>query len=251
MNDDDVVVELRNLTKEYLLGVHVGGHRTLASMIKQKIGRDQPTNKSFNALDDISFDLRSGETIGLVGANGSGKTTLLKIINRVTSPTSGSCRVRGRVGSLLQVGAGFYTDLTGNENIAVVGAILGMSKSDISRQYDNIVEFAELPVGLLDTPVKRYSSGQFLRLAFSVSSHLDTEILLVDEVVSVGDAEFQQKCLEKLRSLALEGRTVVFVSHHLNLVSDLCSRSIWIDKGKIRLDGPCNEVMKEYRGSSV
>src|SRR5207253_133039 len=179
------------------------------------------------ALKDVSFDIRPGEVVGLIGRNGAGKSTLLKILSRITEPTEGRAHLRGRVGSLLEVGTGFHNELTGRENIYLNGSILGMSRQEINRKFDEIVAFAEMD-RFLDTPVKRYSSGMFVRLAFAVAAHLEPEILVVDEVLAVGDAEFQKKCLGKISEVAGGGRTVLFVSHNLGAIQTLCPRSIYL-----------------------
>ena len=197
------------------------------------------------ALQGASFEVRPGEVLGIVGPNGAGKSTLLKILSRITEPTDGRVRMLGRVGSLLEVGTGFHPDLTGRENVYLNGAILGMRKTEIDRKLDEIVEFAEVS-RFLDTPVKHYSSGMYLRLAFAVGAHLETEILLVDEVLAVGDARFQQKCLDKMRDVGRHGRTVLFVSHNLLAVKRLCERAILIDGGRVWKDGPAQDVVSAY-----
>ena len=193
----------------------------------------------------MSFDVSDGEVVGLVGRNGAGKSTLLKILSRITPPTTGRAEIRGRVGSLLEVGTGFHPELTGRENVFLNGAILGMRKTEIDRQFDDIVAFAELDQ-FMDTAVKHYSTGMYMRLAFAVSAHMDTEILLVDEVLAVGDAAFQQKCLGKMGEVAAAGRTVLFVSHNMAAVAGLCSRAIWIDHGTVKADGAVDDVTREY-----
>ncbi|HET9798431.1 MAG TPA: ABC transporter ATP-binding protein [Gemmatimonadaceae bacterium] len=197
------------------------------------------------ALDDVSFEVRQGETLGIIGANGAGKSTLLKVLARVTEPTSGRAEVRGRLGSLLEVGTGFHHELTGRENVFLNGAILGMTRTEIRTRFDEIVAFAEVE-RFIDTPVKFYSSGMYLRLAFAVAAHLEPEILLVDEVLAVGDAAFQQKCMGKMDEVAREGRTVLFVSHNMTAMEGLCERLIWMRDGRIARDGPTREVIGEY-----
>ncbi len=197
------------------------------------------------ALRDVTFDVAHGEVVGLVGRNGAGKSTLLKILSRITPPTTGRAEIHGRVGSLLEVGTGFHPELSGRENVYLNGAILGMRKSEIDRQFDDIVAFAELDQ-FMDTAVKHYSTGMYMRLAFAVSAHMDTEILLVDEVLAVGDAAFQQKCLGKMGDVAAAGRTVIFVSHNMAAVAGLCSRAIWIDHGTIKADGSVDDVTRDY-----
>ncbi|MBV8478952.1 MAG: ATP-binding cassette domain-containing protein, partial [Actinobacteria bacterium] len=197
------------------------------------------------ALSEVSFDVRQGEVLGLVGRNGAGKSTLLKVLSRITEPTEGQVTLRGRVGSLLEVGTGFHPELTGRENIFLNGTILGMRRAEISRRFDEIVEFSGVE-RFLDTPVKRYSSGMQVRLAFAVAAHLEPEILLVDEVLAVGDAEFQEKCLGKMRDVTQEGRTVVFVSHNLAAVRSLCSRALVLEQGKLIFDGGTDEAVDRY-----
>ena len=199
----------------------------------------------FWALSDVSFDVQPGEVVGVIGRNGAGKSTLLKILSRITEPTSGRVELRGRLASLLEVGTGFHPDLTGRENIFLNGAILGMRRAEIRRAFDAIVEFAEIAT-FLDTPVKRYSSGMYLRLAFSVAAHLSGELLLVDEVLAVGDVAFQKKCLGKMHDVSRGGRTVVFISHNMSAVSSLCNRGIVIDRGRIVHDGPAGQAVRFY-----
>src|SRR5689334_18533566 len=213
----------------------------LRSMQRQK-------QESFWALKDVSLEVREGEVLGLIGRNGAGKTTLLKILSRITRPTEGWAEIRGHVGSLLEVGTGFHQELTGRENTFLSGAILGMSKAEIARKFDEIVAFAELEK-FIDTPVKHYSSGMYVRLAFAVAAHLEPEILLVDEVLAVGDINFQKKYLGKMGEVARAGRTVVLVSHQLNQIRRLCHRVLWIDDGRIRQDGPTHEVVSAYESA--
>jgi len=201
------------------------------------------------ALRNLSFTLEHGEVLGLIGGNGAGKSTTLKILSRITEPTEGYAEVYGRIGSLLEVGTGFHPELTGRENVFLNGAILGMSRSEIRRKFDEIVEFSE--VGrFVDTPVKRYSDGMYMRLAFAVAAHMEPEILIVDEVLAVGDAAFQRKCLDKMGDVAREGRTVLFVSHNLIAVEALCQRVIWLDKGRVTMDGPAPQVISRYLQTS-
>jgi lipopolysaccharide transport system ATP-binding protein len=195
-----------------------------------RTGSQASGNDSIWALKDVSFNVSPGEVIGLIGRNGSGKSTLLKILSKITTPTSGKIRMEGRVGSLLEVGTGFHPELTGRENVFLNGSILGMSRREIQRQFDAIVEFAEISK-FLDTPVKRYSSGMYVRLAFAVASHLNPEILLVDEVLAVGDVDFQRKCIGSMRSVANSGRTVLLVAHNLALIESLCQSAVWLDRG--------------------
>jgi homopolymeric O-antigen transport system ATP-binding protein len=199
----------------------------------------------FWALRDISFEVRHGEVLGLIGRNGAGKSTLLKVLSRITIPTTGYAEVRGRVGSLLEVGTGFHPELTGRDNVYLNGAVLGMDRAYINRRFDEIIEFAG--VGrLLDTPVKHYSSGMLLRLAFAVAAHLDAEILVVDEVLAVGDADFQKRCLGRMSSVASEGRTILFVSHNLNAIQRMCTRTVLLEGGHLVADGPTKDVLLRY-----
>jgi lipopolysaccharide transport system ATP-binding protein len=200
------------------------------------------------ALRNVSFDMREGEVLGLIGRNGAGKTTLLKILSRVTQPTEGSAEIRGRVGSLLEVGTGFHPELTGRENAYLNGAILGMGKKEIERKFDDIVAFAEV-ADFIDTPLKHYSTGMQMRLAFAVAAHFEPQILLVDEVLAVGDLAFQKKCLAKMGEVAHAGRTIVFVTHQMNQIRRLCEKVIWMDGGTIRMAGPANEVVGAYESA--
>jgi len=202
-------------------------------------------NNDFWALKDISFKINRGEVVGIIGRNGSGKSTLLKLLSRITEPTSGEAFIEGRVGSLLEVGTGFHPELTGRENIYMNGTTLGMNKREIDQRFDEIVAFSEVE-RFLDTPVKRYSSGMFVRLAFAVAAHLEPEILLVDEVLAVGDVEFQRKCLGKMSDVAKQGRTILFVSHNMAAIRGLCSRAILIDKGHIEMDAGAGETVSKY-----
>jgi len=202
------------------------------------------------ALEDVSFDVRHGEVVGIIGRNGAGKSTLLKILSRITEPTKGEVRLYGRVGSLLEVGTGFHPELTGRENIFLNGAILGMARTEISRKLDEIIDFAEVE-RFIDTPVKNYSSGMYLRLAFAVAAHLEPEILIVDEVLAVGDAAFQKKCLNKMEDVGHQGRTVLFVSHNMQAVTRLCDRTIMLEAGRVKLDGPSHKVVGAYMNAGV
>src|SRR5437660_2714687 len=198
------------------------------------------------ALKDVSFDVREGEVVGIIGRNGAGKSTLLKVLARVTNPTEGFATVHGRLGSLLEVGTGFHSELTGRENTYLSGAILGMGKREIARKFDEIVAFAEVEK-FIDTPLKHYSTGMQMRLAFAVAAHLEPEILLVDEVLAVGDLEFQKKCMGKMSVVAKQGRTILFVSHNMGAITRLCQRALWIDRGKIFQEGPSNTVVSRYQ----
>jgi lipopolysaccharide transport system ATP-binding protein len=208
----------------------------------------RPKDETFWALEGVSFEVREGEVLGLIGRNGAGKTTLLKILSRITKPTTGWAEIHGRVGSLLEVGTGFHPELTGRENTFLSGAILGMGKSEIKRKFDEIVAFAELEQ-FIDTPVKHYSSGMYVRLAFAVAAHLEPEILLVDEVLAVGDINFQKKCLGKMGDVAHVGRTIVFVSHQMAQIRRLCQRALWIEGGGISMDASSHEVVSAYESA--
>lgn len=213
------------------------------------LNRDERLNELW-ALRDVSFEVQEGEVLGLVGRNGAGKTTLLKILSRVTRPTAGFAEVYGRMGTLLEVGTGFHPELSGRENVFLSGAILGMSKREIDRKFDEIVAFSDVEK-FIDTPLKHYSSGMQMRLAFAVAAHLEPEILLVDEVLAVGDAEFQKKCLGKMRDVSRSGRTIIFVSHQMNQIRRLCGRALWIDSGRLRLDGAAETVIGAYEQSAL
>lgn len=204
-----------------------------------------PKREEFWALNDVSLDVSPGERVGIVGRNGAGKSTLLKILSRITEPTKGRVQLGGRVASLLEVGTGFHPELTGRENIFLNGAILGMSKAEIRRKFDAIVDFAEVEK-FLDTPVKRYSSGMYVRLAFSVAAHLETDILIVDEVLAVGDAGFQRKCMQRMESVAEDGRTILFVSHNMGAISELCTRAVLLDRGAKVADGSVSDIIGQY-----
>jgi lipopolysaccharide transport system ATP-binding protein len=220
-----------------------------APVRRLRTGRASPDASTIWALKDVSLEVDQGEVVGVIGRNGAGKSTLLKVLSRITEPTEGRVELRGRVGSLLEVGTGFHPELTGRENIYLNGAILGMKKAEVDRAFDAIVAFAEVDQ-FIDTPVKRYSSGMYLRLAFAVAAHLEPEILLVDEVLAVGDAAFQRKCLGKIGDVARAGRTVLFVSHNMPAVEKLCQRAIVVDGGRVRKDGPSAECISFYLGGA-
>ncbi len=252
-------ISVRNLSKMYRLGEI--NRRTLGDELRygwlKLRGRDpaahmgklgekpQERNPEFWALRDVSFEVRPGEVVGVIGRNGAGKSTLLKILTRITEPTTGEAVINGRVGSLLEVGTGFHPELTGRENVYLNGTILGMKKREIAAKFDEIVAFSEIEK-FIDTPVKRYSSGMYVRLAFAVAAHLEPEILLVDEVLAVGDVSFQKKCLGKMDDVARQGRTVLFVSHNMAAVEHLCSRAIWLKDGQLARLGPCADVIRGY-----
>ncbi len=237
------MIEARGLTKTYKLGA--GKSHSLRDAVTGIFTRKNGTRETLTALDDVSFTIAEGESVGIIGRNGAGKSTLLKILSRITPPTRGTASIAGRVGSLLEVGTGFHNELTGRENIYLNGAILGMRRSEIDARFDEIVAFSELEK-FLDTPVKHYSSGMYMRLAFSVAAHLEPEVLIVDEVLAVGDLAFQKKSLGKMKDLGESGRTVLFVSHDMNSISRLCTRAIWLKDGKIAADGPAVETVAAY-----
>jgi lipopolysaccharide transport system ATP-binding protein len=224
---------------------------TIANGIRFRARDARPSTKEFWALRDVSFDVKQGEVVGIVGRNGAGKSTLLKLLSRITEPTTGRIRIRGRVASLLEVGTGFHPELTGRENIYLNGAILGMSRKEITAKFDEIVDFAEVEE-FLETPVKRYSSGMYVRLAFAVAANLDPEVLIVDEVLAVGDSQFQRKCLGKMKDFSTsEGRTVLFVSHSMASVRALCTSALWLDHGQVKLRGSSLDVIRAYLESSM
>ena len=257
----DIVIRAERLGKLYRIGVR-DRYRTLRDTLTHTLyapfraaasvlGRQQsaasraPLDNFIWALKDLSFEVRRGEVVGIIGRNGAGKSTLLKILSQITEPTEGRAGIRGRVGSLLEVGTGFHPELSGRENIYLNGAVLGMKKTEINRKLDEIVAFAEVEK-FLDTPVKRYSSGMYVRLAFAVAAHLEPEILLVDEVLAVGDAQFQKKCLGKMGNVAREGRTILFVSHSMAAVQSLCSRGIVLQAGEMFYDGDVEKAIERY-----
>ena len=253
----DTVIRVENLGKKYIIGhqqqerytalrdVITNKVKSLGSLINSKGKVENPAFEEFWALKDVSFDIKQGDRVGIIGRNGAGKSTLLKILSRITEPTKGSIKIKGRVASLLEVGTGFHPELTGRENIFLNGAILGMGKEEIKRKFDEIVAFAEVEK-FLDTPVKRYSSGMYVRLAFAVAAHLEPEILIVDEVLAVGDAQFQKKCLGKMEDVAEEGRTVLFVSHNMPTIQALCQKVIWLQKGIVKINDYSEKVIPKY-----
>ena len=255
----DKVIVSEGLSKLYRLGAGAHTYGRLTESISNAFkapfrmllrrGRDRRIEEDLWAVKDVSFEVEEGEAVGIIGRNGAGKTTLLKLLSRITEPTEGMAVLRGTVGSLLEVGTGFHPELTGRENVYLNGAILGMTRADINKRFDQIVEFAEM-ARFLDTPVKRYSSGMQVRLAFAVAAHLEPEILIVDEVLAVGDAAFQRKCLGRMGEVANEGRTVLFVSHNMSVVTRLCDRGLWMDAGRVAMQGPMEDVVREYLGSS-
>jgi lipopolysaccharide transport system ATP-binding protein len=251
-----LAIRTESLSKQYRIGARLDTSATLRDAVARwasaTAGRlrpgadDGPRERQLIwALDDVSLDIEQGEVVGIIGRNGAGKTTLLKILSRITEPTSGRARIKGRVGSLLEVGTGFHQELTGRENVYLSGSILGMRKAEIDRRFDEIVEFAGVET-FLETPVKRYSTGMAVRLAFAVAAHLEPEILLVDEVLAVGDAAFQRKSLGRMSDVAREGRTVLFVSHNMAVMQALCRRGVLIDQGRVTMDGPIEQTVGAY-----
>jgi lipopolysaccharide transport system ATP-binding protein len=258
----NTVIKVENISKAYRLGEVGTGtlSRDLERWFAKVRGKEDPfltvgeTNDRAVkgksdivwSLKDVSFEIKHGEAVGIIGGNGAGKSTLLKLISRVTSPTSGTIKVKGKIASLLEVGTGFHPELTGRENIYLNGAILGMRKKEIAKQFDEIVDFAGVE-RYIDTPVKRYSSGMYVRLAFAVAAHLEPDIMIIDEVLAVGDADFQKKCVGKMGQVSSEqGRTILFVSHNMNAISNLCSKAIWLDKGCLYAQGEVKEVANQY-----
>jgi lipopolysaccharide transport system ATP-binding protein len=256
------VISVENLGKAYRISHQVERQRyiTLRDALADRLkGFFRPRSgapvissaaEDFWALKDVSFEVKQGEIVGIIGRNGAGKSTLLKILSRITEPSEGRVRIKGRVASLLEVGTGFHPELTGRENIFLNGSILGMNRAEIKRKFDEIVAFAEVET-FLDTPVKRFSSGMYVRLAFAVAAHLEPEILVVDEVLAVGDAEFQKKCLGKMQNVAKEGRTVLFVSHNMAAARTLCSRGLFLKSGNLLLDGQINKTIETYLGEGA
>jgi lipopolysaccharide transport system ATP-binding protein len=248
------IIKVIDLSKQYRIGVRDAAYGTLRESVMNGLSapwrrlRDGNRNNDDNsiwALQDVSFEVAAGEVVGIIGRNGAGKSTLLKILSRVVEPTHGRIELYGRVGSLLEVGTGFHPELTGRENVYLNASILGMARQEVEKKFDEIVEFAEIEK-FIDTPVKRYSSGMYLRLAFAVAAHLEPEILIVDEVLAVGDAVFQKKCLGKMSAVAKEGRTVLFVSHNMMAIQSLCTRGIWMDGGRLAVDGEAGQVVSTY-----
>lgn len=260
---EEVAIKIDHISKEYRLGSIGGGtlRGDLQSWWARIRGREDPNSiigsntdikigERFKALDDVSFDVKKGEAIGIIGHNGAGKSTLLKLLSRVTAPTNGTISYNGRIASMLEVGTGFHPELTGRENVYMNGAILGMTKDEISKKFDQIVEFAEMEK-FIDTPVKRYSSGMYVKLAFSVAAHLDSEIMVMDEVLAVGDMKFQKKCLRRMNDAAnKEGRTVLYVSHNMHTIRQLCERCIVLEKGKVIFNGEVESGISLYLGNN-
>lgn len=272
MNAARTAIEVRDLSKRFRIGLKEERHENLVGMLIDMLKSPLKNYRQYRGLYDfrditpdqvdeesadviwplrnISFDVREGEVVGIIGRNGAGKSTLLKILSKITPPTTGEVRLRGRVSSLLEVGTGFHQELTGRENIYLNGTILGMRKREVDRKFDQIVAFSGVEK-FLDTPVKRYSSGMRVRLAFAVSAHLEPEILVIDEVLAVGDAEFQRKCLDKMQDVGQEGRTVLFVSHNMNAITRLCTRAILLQQGRIAMDGSAHDVVSQYISSGA
>ena len=258
--DKDCVIKTEHLTKRYTLGVIGSGtlRRDLQSWYAKKRGREDPNRRIgareyekgeiFTALENFDIEIKRGERVGIIGANGAGKSTFLKLLSRITSPTEGKIAYRGRIASMLEVGTGFSGELTGRENIYLNGAILGMTKAEVDAKIDEIISFSECET-FIDTPVKRYSSGMFVKLAFAVAAHLDAEILIMDEVLAVGDMKFQKKCIAKMRELAIdENRTVLYVSHNMSTIQELCSRCVVLEHGRKVFDGEVDEAIKLFFG---
>jgi lipopolysaccharide transport system ATP-binding protein len=253
---DEIAIRVENLSKQYRIGLTPMRYRTLRETISESFTRNGRASRAASkeeegkiwALRDISFEVHKGQVLGIIGRNGAGKSTLLKILSRITEPTEGYAEIRGRVGSLLEVGTGFHPELSGRENIYLNGAILGMKREEIDQKFDEIVAFSEVEK-FIDTPVKRFSSGMYLRLAFAVAAHLEPQILVVDEVLAVGDAEFQRKCLGKMNDVAKEGRTVLFVSHNMSAILRLTDETILLDEGRIVLRAPTPQAVDHYMAS--
>lgn len=263
----DNIIKVENLSKQYRIGAREGyktfretlidsakapfllcrdiAKRLISPLPSAGRSRHKSEENTIWALKNVSFEVKQGEVVGIIGRNGAGKSTLLKVLSKITEPTEGRVELRGRVGSLLEVGTGFHPELTGHENVYLYGAILGMDRWEVTRKFDEIIAFAELEK-FVDTPVKRYSSGMYMRLAFAVAAHLEPEILLVDEVLAVGDAQFQKKCIGKMGDVSKEGRTVLFVSHNMNAVSSLCTRGFLLDCGDVKSEGTINDVVHTY-----
>ena len=256
------LLEVEGVSKQYRLGMIGGGtlHGDLTSWIARKRGKEDPNvkigkehlthNQKFWALKDVSFNVDRGDAVALLGRNGAGKSTMPKLISRITAPTEGEIRIRGRVASLLEIGTGFHPELSGRDNIYLNGAILGMRRAEITRKLDQIVAFSEIEP-FIDTPVKRYSSGMYVKLAFAVASHLDPDLMICDEVLAVGDLAFQQKCLTKMSEIARDGRAVIYVSHNMRTVTQLCNRGLYLENGALTYDGTVEHAMELYGGSSA
>jgi lipopolysaccharide transport system ATP-binding protein len=248
----DIAIKVENISKRYQIGEREN-YPTLRDKLMElpnRLFKGPKKNKEFWALKNVSFEVKRGEVVGIIGRNGAGKSTMLKILTRITEPTSGQITMYGRVASLLEVGTGFNPELTGRENIYLNGSIIGMTKQEIRKKFDDIVEFSGVEK-FLDTPVKHYSSGMYIRLAFSVASQLDADILLIDEVLAVGDADFQQKCLGKMQDIADSGRTIIFVSHNITAIESLCEQVVYLKDGKVYDIGKTKEVIKTYSNDTL
>jgi ABC-2 type transport system ATP-binding protein/lipopolysaccharide transport system ATP-binding protein len=243
-------VQFEHVSKKYVLGARANAREALVAAARSLVRRGGEPARELWSLRDVSFSVADGEALGIVGRNGAGKSTILKILTGITAPTSGVSRTRGRVAALLEVGTGFHQELTGRENVYLNGAILGMSRRDIARAFEAIVDFSGVE-RFLDTPVKRYSSGMYLRLAFAVAAHLEPDVLIVDEILAVGDVEFQRKCLGRMEQAEQEGRTVIFVSHDLDTLSRLCRKAMWMETGQIRAAGSSENIIREYLASGL
>jgi len=241
------VISIQDVSKQYIIGHRLNG--SIRDSIKGIFRRKKGSKEAFWALKEISFDVDEGEAIGIIGRNGAGKSTLLKILSRITLPTKGRFEICGRVASLLEVGTGFHPELTGRENIFLNGVLLGMSRKEVRKRFDEIVDFSGVEQ-FLDTPVKRYSSGMYVRLAFSVAAHLEPEVLIIDEVLAVGDTEFQKRCLGKMGQIAGSGKTVLFVSHNMSAIEQICNRTVLLEKGRMIALGPSSEVIQKYLSKS-
>ncbi len=239
------ILEIQHITKHFKIGGSQESYLSLRDAISKSFKKKESSNKDFLALNDVNFDIYPGQSVGIIGKNGAGKSTLLKILSRITPPTSGKIISRGRIASLLEVGTGFHPELTGRENIYMNGSILGMRKAEINKHFDEIISFSGVEK-FIDTPLKRYSSGMQLRLAFSVAAHLEPEIMVIDEVLAVGDAEFQKKCLGKMDAVSKSGRTVIFVSHDMNAIEHLCTKVVILQKGSLLKYGDTNQLIAEY-----
>lgn len=240
MKENNVAIRIKNMSKDFII------YGDKANTLKERIIRFNKNNKEIrNVLKNINIDIKKGETVALIGVNGSGKSTLLKLITRIIYPTSGTIKVNGKVSSLLELGAGFHPDFSGRENIYFNASIFGLTKKEIDERLDSIIEFSELEE-FIDTPIRTYSSGMYMRLAFSVAINVDADIILIDEILAVGDQHFQEKCMDKMLELKKNGKTIVFVSHSAGAVKFLCDRAIWLKDGEIEMDDKTEDVLKEY-----
>jgi len=253
-NQKEVIVSVKDISKRYVIGHRTNSSRTLRDSIvggvKRVFRQDKKTRQEdFWALKNVSFDVYKGETLGIIGSNGAGKSTILKILSRIIEPTNGEVSIEGRVASLLEVGTGFHPELTGRENVFFNGSVLGMRRSEILQHFDEIVDFSEIGK-FIDTPVKFYSSGMYVRLAFAIAAHLDPDVLIIDEALAVGDVNFQQKCIDKMRDSARSGKTVLFVTHSMNIVEEICDRAVFLKNGKVEMIGDTSKVVSTYLGAT-